>query len=309
MTKPLAIVIINWNSYEVTKHTLQSLSKTNYQNYDIILVDNCSTDDSGERLKKEFSSLVFIQSKENNGFTGGNNIGLKYVLEKEYEYVLMLNSDVEVEPDFLGPLIDKLKSSDSIGAVQPLIYFYHDHELVWNAGSKYNAFLGIASTPNYNKRDVGQALRKKQNKIDWISGCAFMLKTEVLKKSGLFQPEYFMYYEDVDLSFRIKKAGYTLAYEPSSVLYHIAGHSQKSATKKSEGYISPNVHYYNIRNRIWFLKTHTKTITLPTVIIYQAISAVAISIYFIIRGRWQKWNAWNKGIIEGITTNCKINFK
>ena len=305
MNKPLAIVIINWNSYQVTKHTLQSLANTVYQKYDIILVDNYSTDNSGEKLKAEFSNVVFIQSKENKGFAGGNNLGLKYVLENGYEYVLMLNSDVEVEPTFLEPLIDKLESSNSIGAVQPLIYFYHDHELVWNAGSKYNKLLGIASTPQYNKRDVGQTLRNTQNNIDWISGCAFMVKTEVLKMAGLFQSDYFMYYEDVDLSFRIKQAGYTLAYEPSSVIYHIAGHSQKSETKTSEGYVSPNVHYYNSRNRIWFLKKHTQVIYLPTVIIYQVFYALAVSLYFIIRGRWGKLNAWNKGILHGVTKSSK----
>lgn len=307
MQQPLAIVIINWNSYEVTKHTLQSLAKTSYQQYDIIVVDNCSTDNSAEKLKTEFSTIIFIQSQENKGFAGGNNIGLKYVLENGYEYVLMLNSDVEVEPDFLEPLIKKLESSNHIGAVQPLIYFYHDHELVWNAGSKYNALLGKATTPQYNKKDIGQTLRNKQKSIDWISGCAFMVKTEVLKKVGLLQAAYFMYYEDVDLSFRIKEAGYTLSYEPSSVIYHIAGHSQKSSTKTKEGFISPSVHYYNSRNHIWLIKKYSKLYALPTVIIYQAVLAIAVNLYFIVRGRWQKLKAWNKGMIEGITTNCEQN--
>ena len=298
--KKLALVIINWNSYDLTKDTLSSLAETSYKNYDIIVVDNNSTDASAVQLEKEFPAIILLRSDENKGFTGGNNIGFEYALQNGYEYVMMLNNDVGVEANFLEPLVAKLDSDNNIGGVQPLIYFYHDHELIWNAGSRYNPVFGIPYILGYNRKDKGQVQRQKQKSIDWITGCAFMMRTEVLKKVGLLKQDFFIYYEDVDLSFRIKAAGYALAYEPSSVIYHIAGMSHKSKEKLKEGYLNPKVHYLNARNRLFVLKGYTKTIAIPTVILYQIIYFFGISFYFIFRRRWQKLRAWNKGMKEGL---------
>ena len=300
MSKKLAIIIVNWNSYDLTHDTLVSLSNTTYTNYNIIVVDNCSEDGSGEKLKENFSNIILLQSTKNNGFTGGNNIGMQYAIEHGYENVLLLNNDVAVAPNFIEPLLQKLASHENIAAVQPLIYFHHNHELIWNAGSKYNALLGIPRTPQYNKKDIGQQEIKKQKQIDWITGCAIMLKTKALQKVGLFRESFFIYYEDVDLSFRLKAAGYELAYEPSSVIYHIAGMSHKSKEKTKEGYISPKVHYLNARNRIWVLKKYTYTLAIPFVVLYQIFYFFGIGFYFIFRRRWAKLEAWNKGIWDGL---------
>ena len=102
--KKLAIVIINWNSYDLTSDTLASLSSTSYKNYDIIVVDNFSTDNSAAQLENNFSSIILLRSDENKGFTGGNNLGFEYAINKGYEYVMMLNNDVAVESNFLEPL-------------------------------------------------------------------------------------------------------------------------------------------------------------------------------------------------------------
>ena len=267
--KKLAIVIINWNSFDLTSDTLVSLSSTSYKNYDIIVVDNFSTDNSAAQLEKDFPSIILLKSDENKGFTGGNNLGFDYAINEGYEYVMMLNNDVAVEPDFLEPLVVKLDMDEKIGGVQPLIYFYHDRELIWNAGSRYNDIFGIPYILGYYRKDKGQLQRKKQKSIDWITGCAFMIRTEVLKKVGVLKQDFFIYYEDVDLSFRIKNAGYQLDYVPSSVIYHIAGMSQKTNKKGKEGFVSPKVHYLNARNRIWVLKQYTATLAIPFVVLYQ----------------------------------------
>ena len=303
--KKLAIVIINWNSYDLTSDTLASLSSTSYKSYDIIVVDNFSTDNSAAQLEKNFSSIILLRSDENKGFTGGNNLGFEYAMNKGYEYVMMLNNDVAVESNFLEPLVTKLDMDEKIGGVQPLIYFYHDRELVWNAGSRYNAIFGIPYILGYYRKDKGQLQRKKQKSIDWITGCAFMIRTEVLKKVGVLKQDFFIYYEDVDLSFRIKAAGYDLVYEASSVVYHKTGMSHKSKEKLKEGYLNPKVHYLNARNRLFVLKEYTQKIAIPTVILYQIIYFFGISFYFIFRRRWQKLKAWNNGIKDGLFTTLE----
>jgi len=310
MSKKLAIILVNWNSYQLTNDTLQSLYQTSYQDYDIICVDNASTDDSLSQLKTNHADIILLTCDQNTGFTGGNNKGMQYALAHGYVYTLLLNNDVAVESDFLEPLVQALDANENLGAVQPLIYFHHDRTLIWNAGSRYNKFFGVTKTIGYNKKDNDQKERYQNQgdtkatqpiqNIAWITGCAFMVKNEVLKKVGLLYEPFFIYYEDVDLSFRIKNAGYDLGYTPASVIYHIAGMSHKSSKKTAEGYVSPKVHYLNARNHIWLLKKYTNLLHAPTVILYQSIYYLSVTGYFIIRGRWQKIKALYKGIGEGL---------
>lgn len=300
MQKRLAIILVNWNSFELTKDTLESLGHTTYTNYDCIVVDNGSVDGSGLALKQAFPNCILIQSDSNKGFTGGNNLGMDYALDNGYEYVMLLNNDVAVEPNFLEPLIERLDQDPAIGAVQPLIYFHHDRNLIWNAGSKYLSLIGLPLTLMYYRKDPQHLQTQQQKKIDWITGCAFMIRSSVLKLTGNLKEKYFIYFEDVDLSFRIKKAGYTLSYVPASVIYHIAGMSHKSKTKEKEGFLNPKVHYLNGRNRLWFLKAHTPFWAIPTTFFYQFAYYSAVSFYFISRLRFNKLKAWLKGIKEGI---------
>jgi GT2 family glycosyltransferase len=130
-----------------------------------------------------------------------------------------------------------------------------------------------------------------------------MVRTDLLKEIGLLKEEFFIYYEDVDLSFRIRKAGFELGYEPSSVIYHIAGMSHKSKQKGPEGFLNPKVHYLNARNRLWVLKQYTRKGFVPTVIIYQVGYYLAVSLYFILRGRFTKLGAWLRGMKDGLVEN------
>ena len=301
MNKSLAIVLVNWNSFDLTKDTIISLQAAIFQNFDIIVVDNGSMDGSGDALKNHFPYIILIKAEHNKGFTGGNNLGMQYALDHGYIYIMMLNNDVLVDPYFLQPLVDTLEKNANIGAVQPLIYFHHNKNLIWNAGSVYHALLGVCTTPDYNKKDPEHSFKHQQKKIDWITGCAFMIRASVLRETGLLKEGFFIYYEDVDLSFRIKNAGFQLSYVPNAVIYHIAGMSQKATIKGKEGFVSPKVHFLNARNRIWFLKEHTPLWAIPTVLIFNTFYFFSIGFYFIFRARWQKWKAWNRGIWHGLT--------
>jgi GT2 family glycosyltransferase len=303
MQKKLAIILVNWNSFELTKDSLDSLHQTTYTNYDCILVDNGSVDSSGHELKIQFPNIILIESEINKGFTGGNNLGIDYALQNGYEYIMLLNNDVAVESNFLEPLISRLDQNPSIGAVQPLIYFHHDRILIWNAGGRYLSWIGLPLTLMYYRKDPLRKQTMQQKKIDWITGCAFMMRSDILKNTGTLKERYFIYFEDVDLSFRIKKAGYTLSYVSESVIYHIAGMAHKSKTKEKEGFLSPKVHYLNSRNRIWFLKAHTPFWAVPTTFFYQFCYYLGVSFYFIIRLRFNKLKAWLSGIKDGLLSS------
>jgi GT2 family glycosyltransferase len=295
MPSRIAVILLNWNAYFHSRNCIHSLSKVSEVPFDIILVDNASTDDSFLKLKEEFPHVQFIQSSHNLGFTGGNNVGLQKLLKLNYEYVLLLNNDVFVHPNFLIHLINYLDLNPGVGAVQPLIFHHPDHLSIWNGGGKFNRIIGKTdSTQSSNTNHT-------TSEIDWISGCAFIIRTSVLKQVGLLNEKYFAYYEDVDLSFRIREAGYKLMLIPNSVIYHIGGGSNNPPKKRREGYLSPDVHYYNTRNRIWIIRQWLKWYEKPTAILYHTLYSISLACYFLLRFRWNKLMAVAKGFIHGFS--------
>lgn len=292
----VAVVLVHLGNFELTHGCLESLRVATYSLADVIVVDNGSTDGSAVRLASEHPHVKFLHSPVNAGFTGGNNLGMQYALDRGYGYILLLNNDTFVSPGFLEPLVAHLKQHEEVGAVQPLIFFNHDRHLIWNAGSFYNSFWGYTSTRGLHKKV--NARYSRPCGVDWITGCAFMIRAEALQKTGLFVPRMFLYYEDVDLSFRLRQKGYRLAFVPQSVIYHIAGASGKKKTK--EGTILPQIHYYNLRNRIWLLKAYTPWYLVPSVAVYNGLYMGALMAYFAMRGRWQKLRAAKAAVCDGI---------
>ena len=297
MRSKVAVILLNWNAYFHTRNCIQSLSKVNEVLFDIMLIDNASSDDSFSRLKEEFPYIQFIQAHQNLGFTGGNNIGLMNALELNYEYVMLLNNDVFVEPNFLYNLINYLDFNPAVGAVQPLIYHHPDRYKIWNGGGKFNRITGKTDS----MQSINSVVSPKE--IDWISGCAFMVRSSVLKQAGYFYEKYFAYYEDVDLSFRIREAGFKLMLIPASEIYHIGGGSSNSPEKRKEGYLSPDVHYFNIRNHFWIIRRWLKWYEKPTAILYHAVYSISLACYFLLRFRWNKLMAVAKGFLHGFSHN------
>ena len=299
MHKKVAVIVVNWNSFSITSDCIQSLQQMNYTDFSIIVTDNGSEDGSVQKFKEYFSEIILIESPTNLGFTGGNNLGIQYAIDHGYEYVFLLNNDTFVKKDLLTILASYMDENTGIGALQPMIYFNHNRNLLWNGGSYFNSWLGNASVPGHNKpvSESGQKIKE----VDWITGCAFFIRVSVLKQTGLFTEKMFMYFEDVDLSFRIKQAGYPLFYHPGSCVYHIAGMSNKSKVKNKEGFINPVVHYLNLRNRIWLLKKYTRPIHVPAVILFNLCYILAVMVYFAWRFRFAKLKTVIKAVRDGMT--------
>lgn len=301
MQSAVAIIIINWNSLELTSNCISSLKGIEYANYSIIVVDNASADGSGKALKALFPEIVLIEAPENLGFAGGNNLGFRYAIASAHEYILMLNNDTFVEPDFLRHLIEYMNQHPEVGAIQPRIHFNHDRKILWNGGSYYSKCIGWSFSKGFAKTPSEETLRIKE--VDWITGCAFLTRVDILKQTGLLVEKLFMYFEDVDLSFRIKSKGYLLVYHGGAVVYHIAGQSNKSKTKGKEGFVNSIVHYLNQRNRIWILKKYTPWYCIPTTLIFNTLYTGAIIAYFLIRNRFSKLKAVLSGVKDGLKGN------
>ena len=289
----IAIIIVNWKQYQLTKLCLYSLQKIKYDNYQIILIDNESNPKELKKIKNQFDKIITFPNQKNLGFTGANNVGIEYAIKNDFEYVMLINNDTEVEKNFINPLIELLEKNQNFGAAQPLILNYYNRNKVWSAGGFLNKFFGytyVIKSPDGIKKN-----------IDWITGCCFFLRTDVIKKIGLLDENFFAYYEDVDWSIRIKNAGYDLAFVKSSVVYH---HGSKSSKNESnEGTLSPFVHYLNIRNHIFLLRKNKDVFNSVGVLFFQFFKIVSYSVYFIVRVRINKLNMVYKGLVDGLIKN------
>ncbi len=294
----VAIILVNWNGYGLTKACLNSLSTLAYTNFSIILIDNGSEDLSGQRLKTEFPEVIYLQNAQNLGFTGGNNVGIAHALEQGFDYVLLLNNDTIVEPGFLFPMVSFLERNPSYGAAQPKILYEGRKDTLWNAGGGYFGLLQMTWSIGIGQKDEGQFDLEKDT--HWITGCCFLLKQSCIRETGLLDEDYFAYYEDVDWSFRIRERGFMLRYIPSSVIYHVAGASSIAKQKTKEGNIQPVVHFYRIRNHLFLIRRHANTFSFVLSLVYQSIKNLLFMLFFVIRGRTQKAKAVCRGFREGL---------
>ena len=286
----IALIIVNWKQYELTNSCLLSLQNSKCDNIQIILVDNESNKEKLNFLKNQFNEIVTFSNERNLGFTGANNIGIKYAIKNNFEYVMLLNNDTEVNQNFMVPLIGAFQKDNNLGAAQPLIMNFFDKKQVWNAGGSLNNFFG--TTTIYKKQPI------KNKKVDWITGCCMILKKEIFKEVGLLDEDFFAYYEDLDLSLRIKKNGYNLKLIPSSIIYH---HGSKSSQNQFfEGILSPEVHYLNIRNHLLVIKKHFSDFNFLGVVFFQFFKITSYFIYFLIRLRFNKFKMVFKGLGDGL---------
>lgn len=298
MAGSVAIIVINWNSYEVTSECLNSLRSVNYDSFEIILVDNGSEDTSGQRLKIEYPEITLLTNESNQGFTGGNNTGIRYALSNGFDYLMLLNNDTITTPNFLKVLISKLSVSSRIGAIQPKIMFNQERHVIWSAGGVLNRFLLLTSTMGENELDKGQF--DQDRNPDWITGCCFLVRSDIVRQVGLLDNKLFIYYEDFDWSMKIRAAGFQLLYEPKSVIYHEVGMSNQNRKDHNEGTISPFSHYVNIRNHLFMVRRYTQGINWFGAWTYQLVKFFGYILYFLSRRRFKKLKFTFRGFRDGL---------
>tara|TARA_B110000977_G_scaffold24253_1_gene29509 strand:+ start:103 stop:1014 length:912 start_codon:yes stop_codon:yes gene_type:complete len=294
----IAIIIINWNTYQLTFNCLKSLEACTYKNKIIFFVDNGSKDGSGDKIALEFPDINYIQNEINEGFTGANNIALKVILKQNFDYVLLLNNDTEVKPNFLTHLEASMNFDENLAATQPLILDFPNKNTIWNAGGSFNSFFGLSKT-----RFKGMIYKPKlkiDTSTEWISGCCILVKIAVIHEVGLLDNRFFAYFEDVDWSIRMTNLGYKLGVVPKSIIYHHSSGSSKKNNTSNEGNLSPYAHYLNVRNHIYLIKKHTFFFNSIGSLIYQILKITSYSIYFILRFRFGKFKMVWRGVSDGI---------
>lgn len=265
MKSHISVIIVNYNTPDDTKATIQSLSKINASGFDfrIIVVDNGSKEPLSftQAFLKSNPKVDLLRSESNLGFSGGNNLGIQHAIDTyDSDYYLLLNSDTVVHKNFLQELYEMVKADPKIGLAVSKIYFHRGfeyfedsyteaekHHVLWYVGGKVDWTNLLSYHIGIDEVDRGHFDRAAET--DFATGCVMMISREVIERVGRLDDRLFLYYEDVDLSLRVRKAGLKVMYCPTSIVYHKIGRS-------SGGAGSPLQQYYQTRNRLFVTFRH-----------------------------------------------------
>lgn len=339
----VSIIILNWNGWRDTIECLESIYQVTYPNYQVIVVDNNSEDESIQKIKEycrgkiivesnfveynqkikpieiiEFSEqdlenplifkehdiaagphkkLIVISNNKNHGFGGGNNIAIRFCIKSILsDYILLLNNDTVVDPQFLIELIRIAELYPNTGFLGPKTFFYNykgRRDVINFAGGLLDMNKGKSYHIGVNQIDRQQFNQVRD--VDYIEGSCMLIKKEVIEKIGFLDSEFFAYWEETDWCLRAVKSGYRLVYVPEAKIWH----KESSSTNKISGFKE----YYMTRNRFWFMKKNTSKQNFFGFLVYFFVMDFWIrsSIYlFYFRSPKIYVNSFLRGVYDGI---------
>ena len=264
----ISIIVLNYNAGELLLNCINSLKKSTYQNIEILVVDNISSDDSHTKCKKQFPDIKLIQNRKNLGYCGGNNVGIK---EAKGEFIVILNPDTIVEENWLDEMFNAFNEFGD-GLYQPKIISLNESDIIQSTGNMIHVFgFGFA-------RDKGKKIIEKKEeieKIGYASGTCLFTTKKVLEKVGLLDEFLFLYHDDLDLGWRAAQIGINSYYVPKSKIFHAESYSLKWSAKKF---------YWLERNRKYCLKTHYSKDTYKKMSFSLMLVDLSIWIFYISKG-------------------------
>ncbi|MDA8412919.1 MAG: glycosyltransferase family 2 protein [Desulfobacteraceae bacterium] len=281
------IIILNWNGWQDTIECVESCLRLTYSNFHILIVDNYSTDNSYSILRKKFPDIDVLQSGDNLGFSGGNNVGIRFALARGADYIWLLNNDTTVDANALTALVTVADSDSRIGIVGSKLYYHDTPNKIafaggyWKQSPQHPYHFGI------DEEDQGQFDEIKE--VDFITGCSLLIKSAVIAEIGEMHEEYFLYWEDIDWNACADEKGWKILYVPQSHVWH-----KVSASTGDKPMIQT---YYNVRNRLLFMSRH-----LPNKVVATVVRSVVVAIRYVMKGEKFTSAAYFKGLRDYI---CK----
>jgi GT2 family glycosyltransferase len=288
----VAVVLVNWNGASDTLATLSSLDRVvGAEALRVIVVDNGSADDSVARLRKERPGLEIVETGENLGFAGGNDVGIRKALEApEVGWVLLLNTDVDVDPGFLAPLIRACDDPD-VGAAGPKIFYFDPSDRLWAAGGRLRIRETVAVELGRGKPDGPRFNRARD--VTYLTTCCLLVPRDVLERVGALDPAYFINVDDADWCRRALDAGYRLRYAPESRIWH------KVAASTAGSYTPTKTFHTGRSNAIW-VRRHAGPLGLAA---FLAANLLALPVAFLRearRGNAAAVRSKARGILRGL---------
>ena len=289
--KPLiSIITINYNNAEITGDFLESVVYLDYDNIEVIVVDNASKEDPSEKLKTVYPQVKIILSETNLGFAGGNNLGIK---EAKGDYLFFVNNDTVLTKDIFKGLLEIFEKYPDAGVVSPKFHYYDSPGTVEYAGyNKVNTFTARNSMVGCKTHDFGQYDEIKTT--NYAHGGAMMVPRKVVDEVGLMPELYFLYYEEFDWCEQIKRKGYKVYYQYKSLIYHKESMSVgKKSTLKT---------FYLNRNRILFMRRNVKGLSFLGFILYYTFITIPKNTFtFLYKREPQHLKAFWKGYLWNLS--------
>lgn len=295
---PVAVILVNYNGWKDTLECLASVMKNDYPHYRVYICDNGSRDGSFGRLKKwvkdhgpaDNGKVILIRSGKNMGFAGGNNLAIRKAMKDGADHVLLLNNDTIVEGDFITRLVDAWEKEPRAGALGGKIYYYGKRKRIWAAGGGFvNRFTGVSRHFGLDQTDNPGNSRERN--LDYLTGCLMLVTREAIRKTGLMDEKYFLYYEESDWQFRMRKQGFRILYVPDSRIYH--------KVSASSGRDNPVMKYYFVRNRIYFIRKNFGFFFRAIALGWTVCATLARILYHGMSGRAEKSAMLGKALRDG----------
>lgn len=243
MPAPVTAIVLNWCNASETAACLESLAESTYEALTVLLVDNGSPDGSGDILHEQFAHVPYLQTGSNLGYTGGNNRGMDWAIAHGAEFLLVLNNDTVIDPECVSAMMRAAVETQAALVVPQIVYF-DEPGRVWYAGGDFAPMRALGM---HRRQDQLVDPADTRAPISFACGCCFLIRADVARAMGGFHEPYFAYVEDLDLSFRLIRAGHALVYEPTAMVQHrIARHEKTTPFQIRQGG----------RNRRRFVRLH-----------------------------------------------------
>ena len=268
----ISIIILNYNAGNLLEKCIESIMQSNYSNYEIILVDNASSDESHLKAKSKFPKVVLVENKENLGYCEGNNVGVR---KATGEFLVILNPDTRVSPNWLDVLIQEFSNLGE-GLYQPKILTEDKVKIINTCGNMIQLF-GFGFSRGKGEKDLGQY--ENSEEINYASGACLFTTKKIFKKIGLFDSFLFAYHDDLDLGWRASLLGIKSFYVPNSIIFHYESFSFKWS----------NFKYYLLeRNRLYCILTHYKKSNFYKMIPCLAIIEIIMILFYASKGMFRQ---------------------
>jgi GT2 family glycosyltransferase len=255
--KPLLIIIVNWNLKEHTAACIRSVHKTGYP-CQILVVDNGSQDGSANFITHRFPDVSVLALPHNSGFAAACNTAVHAGVNAQTKYVLLLNNDTIVHQDFFVELISAAEAHPQAGILGPKVYSATDPRRLWHVGARRRRWVLAAVNSGRNQWDDGQFDQMRE--VDYIFGCAMLIRRAVIESIGVLDTRFFLYLEDMDFCLRAQAAGYRLLLVPQAKMWH---HGAASTVQ------NPGLRKYHLaRSTVYFLKKHAARIWFPAAAVF-----------------------------------------
>ena len=287
----LTIILVNYNGKNYNKACMESiLASSGMEEVNIIVVDNASQDESVRMLEEQYAGdgrLELIRLDDNYGFSYANNVGIRRAGERGADNVLLLNNDTEIASDMLSQLWECAKRHPG-SVVVPKIYYSDDRKRLWSAGGSFSAVIKKARHTGLDERDEGQY--DEERAVDFATGCCLWIPMEIIRKAGMLDERFFLYYEDTEYSLRLHRKDIPIYYCPDAVMYHKVGASTKGAD-------SALCAYYIARNWLLCGRIHLGR-RYPLFLAYYVLNRTACCLLWLVRGKRALIRATWRGIAD-----------